>query len=689
MLSPGTIIVQRYEIIELVGIGGMSEVYKAKDHKLNRFVATKVLKPEYNQDANFLKKFINEAQSVARLSHPNIVSVFDVGEDKDLYYIVMELIDGVTLKKYISDYGRIEPKQAVDFALQIASALEAAHQNGIVHRDIKPQNIIVSNGGILKVADFGIARIANNNTVTAADAVGSVHYISPEQAKGGHCDAKSDIYSLGVSLYEMLTGQVPFDGENSVSVALKHLNERITSPREINPEIPVSLVEVLEKCTQKSPDMRYQTATALIKDLQKVFSYPQGGFVTYPAQNLSGDTIVMTDEQIRLIKNGMNETAESPQEEDSETNIQLSSENPSEELTEGDTEEEEEEDLDPKMEKLVVVLGVVSAVIVAMLVIFLIGKAVGGFKFGSDKNKVNTEETNTGDEEDGLIAVPNLLGEDFDQAQTALKEQGLKLRRYATKDSDEPEGQILEQKTSPGEKVEEGTVIEVVVSSGKQETVPQVVGMSEADAEEALEDAGFAVSKDRDYDDSVEEGMVIRQTPTGGSSAEDVSTVTIVISKGSESSGTVPSLFSMSEDEAKEALSERGLTLGTVSKAFSDDVAEGKVISQQYDAGTKLESGTTVNIVISKGAKPAATTQAPAKTYTGTVTIPESMNPFEDGETGRITIKVEDGTVLDDGTMSSANFPSNYDVTSTTPGSKTVYIYLDGEQIGSVDVNLS
>lgn len=687
MLSPGTIIVQRYEIIELVGVGGMSEVYKAKDHKLNRFVATKVLKPEYNQDANFLKKFINEAQSVARLSHPNIVSVFDVGEDKDLYYIVMELIDGVTLKKYISDYGRIEPKQAVDFALQIASALEAAHQNGIVHRDIKPQNIIVSNGGILKVADFGIARIANNNTVTAADAVGSVHYISPEQAKGGHCDAKSDIYSLGVSLYEMLTGQVPFDGENSVSVALKHLNEKITSPREINPEIPISLVEVLEKCTQKSPDMRYQTATALIKDLQKVFTYPQGGFVTYPSQNLSGDTIVMTDEQIKQIKNGMNETSESPQEESSETDAQLPTEDAQEVLTEGDNEEEEEEDMDPKMEKLVVVLGVVSAVIVAMLIIFLVGKAVGGFKFDSDNKKTNTEETNG--EEDDLIAVPNLVGEDFDKAQKALREQGLDLRSYDTVDSDKPKGEILDQKTSPGEKVEEGTVIEVLVSSGKGELVPRVVGMSEADAEEALEDAGFAVSKDRDFDDSVEEGMVISQTPDGGASAEDVSTVTIVISKGPESAGTVPSLYNMNESEAKAALSERGLTIGTVSKAYSDDVPKGDVISQQYGEGTKLESGTTVNIVISKGPKPAASTQTPTKTYSGTVTIPESMNPFAEGETGRITIKVEDGTVLDDGTMSSANFPSNYDVTSTTPGSKTVYIYLDGEQIGSVDVNLS
>ncbi len=684
MLSPGTIIAQRYEVIELVGVGGMSEVYKARDHKLDRFVATKILKPEFNQDAGFLKKFMNEAQSAARLSHPNIVSVFDVGEDGDLYYIVMELIDGVTLKKYIADYGSIEPEKAVDFAIQIVSAMEAAHQNGIIHRDIKPQNIMVSNGRILKVADFGIARIANNNTVTASDVVGSVHYISPEQAKGRYCDARSDIYSLGVTLYEMLTGKVPFDADNSVSVALKHLNEKIANPREINPEIPVSLVEVLEKCTQKDPELRYQTATALIKDLQKVFTYPQGGFVTYPSVSISGDSRIITSDELKQIENGSRQ----PEGEEKEAG-EPGTEEPEE--TEVPAEDEEEEDdLDPKMEKLVVVLGVVSAVIVAMLLIFLVGKAVGAFHFGgSSKTGTKTEQTDKDDSEDDMVTVPTLTGKQFDRAKKELEELGLELHEYDKVDSDQPKNEIVEQKIASGEKVEKGTVIEVVVSAGKGDTVPNVMGLPESRAEQLLEDAGFSVSKDRDYDDSVPEGNVISQTPEAGASADGVSSVTITISKGSDTAGKVPGLFGMSRKEASEALAERGLKLGSVEEEYSDDVPAGDVMGQQYTEGTELESGASVNVVVSKGKKPEETTQAPEKTYTGTVTIPESMDPFEDGETGRITIKLEDGTVLDDGTMSSANFPNNYDVTSNTPGSKTVYVYLDGKEIGSVDVNLS
>lgn len=684
MLSTGTIIAQRYEIVELVGIGGMSEVYKAKDHKLNRFVATKVLKPEYNQDPAFLKKFANEAQSAARLSHPNIVSVYDVGEEKDLYYIVMELVEGITLKKYIANYGRLEPKQAVDFALQIASALESAHQNGIVHRDIKPQNIIVSNGGILKVADFGIARIASGNTVTATDAVGSVHYISPEQAKGGYCDAKSDLYSLGVSLYEMLTGQVPFDGENAVSIALKHLNEKITSPKEVNPEIPVSLVEVLEKCTVKSTDMRYQTATALIKDLQKVFTYPQGGFVTYTTNDLNSGTKVMTDEQLKLIREGINDSSDVGEDSFEDETGKHEEKTELDENDDSDV-EEAEDDLDPRMEKLVVVLGVAAAVIVAMLIIFLAGKAIGAFKFdiGNKKPNETTEQLT-----DTMVMVPNIIGKDFETARETLKTLGLDLYQVGEKDSNRPKGEILEQKTLEGTEVEAGTVIEVIVSSGKGKVVPNVVGLTEEEAETTLKDAGFSVEKERDYN-TAEEGTIVEQDPKANSEAEDITSVTIIISKGPEDQGKVPKLVGMSKAEAEQALSQRLLSLGEVSEAYSNEAMAGTIISQQHNEGTRLEKGDTVNIVISKGPEQEDTTQPPETIYSGTVTIPEDMNPFASGENGRITIKMEDGTVLDDGTMSSANFPSNYDVTSKTPGNKTVYVYLDGEQIGSVDVSLN
>ena len=302
MLKPGMMLGDRYEIIELVGSGGMSEVYKAKDHKLNRYVAVKVLKNEFSDDRNFVSKFRVEAQSAAGLAHPNIVNVYDVGEDEGIYYIVMEYVEGITLKDYIFNNGRLSVEQALDFSLQIASGIEVAHQNHTIHRDIKPQNIIVSKNGTLKVTDFGIARAATSNTV-ASTAMGSVHYISPEQARGGYSDEKSDIYSLGITMYEMVTGRVPFEGDNNVTVALMHIQGEMIPPREYYPDIPASFEKVILKCTQKKPERRYLTASALIADLRRVATNPNGDFVVLGNNTMgTAPTVMMSQQEMESIK---------------------------------------------------------------------------------------------------------------------------------------------------------------------------------------------------------------------------------------------------------------------------------------------------------------------------------------------------------------------------------------------------
>ncbi|MCD8013622.1 MAG: Stk1 family PASTA domain-containing Ser/Thr kinase [Lachnospiraceae bacterium] len=301
MLNAGLFIQNRYEIISKIGSGGMADVYRAKDHKLNRFVAVKVLKKEYREDKVFISKFRVEAQSAAGLAHGNIVNIYDVGEEAGISYIVMELVEGITLKQYIADKGRLSVREATSIALQISAGLEAAHNNGVIHRDVKPQNIMISTDGKVKVADFGIARAVSAKTMTS-NIMGSVHYSSPEQARGGYSDEKSDIYSLGITMYEMLTGHVPFDGDTAVAVALRHLQDEMHGPREEVPEIPYSTNQIVLKCTQKSPDRRYPNMTELIRDLRESLTNPEGDFVTWPVADRTSKTIVMSKEELDQIK---------------------------------------------------------------------------------------------------------------------------------------------------------------------------------------------------------------------------------------------------------------------------------------------------------------------------------------------------------------------------------------------------
>mgnify|MGYP001070707600 CR=1 FL=1 len=301
MLKTGTIIAERYEILGKIGTGGMADVYKAKDHKLNRFVAVKVLKPEFREDTTFIRKFKSEAQAAAVLTHPNIVNVFDVGDDNGVYYIVMELIEGITLKEYISKKGKLSVKEATSIAIQVSMGLEAAHSHGIVHRDVKPQNIIISMDGKVKVTDFGIARAASSNTISS-NVMGSVHYSSPEQVRGGYSDEKSDIYSLGITMYEMVTGKVPFDGDTTVAIAIKHLQEEIVPPSVYTPELPHSLEQIILKCTQKSVDRRYQNMEDVIADLKHSLIDPQGDFVTLTSVDNEAKTVVISDKELGEIK---------------------------------------------------------------------------------------------------------------------------------------------------------------------------------------------------------------------------------------------------------------------------------------------------------------------------------------------------------------------------------------------------
>ena len=305
MLKEGIVLGERYQIISRVGSGGMADVYKAKDQKLDRLVAVKVLKPEFREDTNFVAKFGKEAQAAAGLSHPNVVNVFDVGEDRGLYYIVMELVEGITLKAYITRKGKLSVKEATSIAIQVSLGLEAAHNRGIVHRDVKPQNIIISTDGKVKLSDFGIAKATNSNTITA-NVMGSVHYSSPEQVRGGASDARSDIYSLGITMYEMVTGRVPYDGDTTVAVAIKHLQEEMVPPSRYTPDIPYSMEQIILKCTQKNPDRRYQNMAQLIEDLKRSLLDPQGNFVNLSPLSAHAQTVQVTDSD----RKQLNQTAQ-------------------------------------------------------------------------------------------------------------------------------------------------------------------------------------------------------------------------------------------------------------------------------------------------------------------------------------------------------------------------------------------
>jgi len=547
MVKDGIVLGKRYEVLSKVGAGGMADVYKGRDQMLNRYVAIKVLKKEFREDENFVRKFRSEAQASAGLLHPNVVNVYDVGEDRGLYYMVMELVEGITLKEYIEKKGRLSHKEVISIAIQMCSGIGAAHAAGIIHRDIKPQNIIISKDGKVKVTDFGIAKAVTSNTIST-NAMGSVHYTSPEQARGGFSDQKSDIYSIGITLYEMVTGQVPFDGDSTVSVAIKHLQEEITAPSELVSDIPYSLEQIILKCTQKNAERRYPNTDELIQDLKRSLVDPDGDFVVIPPLG-NADTLIITDEELDEIQNSYDEDEYDEDEYDED-------EYDEDEYDEDEYDEDEydvddgkrgkgSDEVNPKMKKLTRILTVVVAIIIAFIVIFAIGRAAGIFRIGPESSN----------ETEDMVEVPNVVGMTEDDAKETLNDEGLGFKVVSREESKEYEkGRVSEQKTEAGEEVAKNTTIEVVVSSGlvgDSITVPDVSGMTEDEAQSALENAGFRnISSEFTYHDSVPSGQVIGTTPEANAEATEDTEIVMQVSKGAERK-TVPNVVGQKDADAQ------------------------------------------------------------------------------------------------------------------------------------------
>ena len=580
MLSNGTFLGNRYEIIEKIGSGGMSDVYRAKDHSLGRDVAIKVLKSDFAQDSSFVTKFRAEAQSAAALEHPNIVNIYDVGSEDGLYYIVMEYIEGITLKQYIAKKGRLGYNEALSIAIQMARGIEAAHNKGIVHQDIKPQNIIISKEGKVKVTDFGIARAANSNTIHAGS-MGSVHYVSPEQARNGFVSYASDIYSLGIVMYEMVTGRVPFDGDTPVAIAIQHIQSQMTPPEEIVTGLNIAVSRIIEKCTMKSPERRYASASELLVDLKRAMVNPDEDFVVIPngASDLDKTRVISKSEQDEIKRRSFfkeDDTDPVPE-------------------TDRDSENNDDAPVNSRMDKAVTIMGIAAAVVIVIISLFFVGSIFDIFHFGGkSKSDSSTEKT--------VVEVPDLEGFSVSQAKAALKEKGLEFAKAGEESSDDVDkGDITRTDPEAGTKVEPGSTVQVYISSGKGDiSVPSVIGDSEEEAKATLEAAGFDVETRSDYSDSVEKGKVMIQTPEADTKGKEGDTVTITISLGTETID-VPDVTNKSQSAAQSTLENSGLSAGSISEEPSDTVKKGNVISSDPAAGTKVNKGAKVNLVISTG----------------------------------------------------------------------------------------
>lgn len=578
MLRAGDILQNRYEILEAIGSGGMSVVYKAQCHKLNRLVAVKVLKEEFNEDSGFISKFKMEAQAAARLSHPNIVSVYDVVDDGNLHYIVMELIEGITLKNYIAKKGGLEIQETIGIAIQVAQGIAAAHEQHIIHQDIKPQNMIISRDGKVKVADFGIARAVSSQTMNT-NAIGSIHYISPEQVRGGLSDERSDIYSFGITMYEMVTGKLPFEGENTVTIALAHLEDPITPPSVYNPDITVSLEKIILKCTQKKKDMRYSSVQEVITDLRKALVHPDED-VTQPVYDASGETRKLTSKELEMIKKGRKPRTPKTEPDD---------DNPNE-----------------KIERLLSGAGIVAAVLIVAVVISLAFKLSGLFRKGTEIPSGAESSVETS-EEISLSAsqtlMPSLISLSEEDARAKMTEKTLVMNVISKEFSDTiPQGCIMEQEYAENTVLHKDTIVNVKISKGNGlvSLAPyNLVGRLSEEAENLLTSEGFLVNQTEEASENIPAGTVIRYEPE---EAAKGAAITLYVSAGpSAATGIVPRLVGEYEDVAVLLMEEAGFVPGEVTLAFSDEYEAGVVISQDVLEGTELGAGSAINYVVSDG----------------------------------------------------------------------------------------
>ena len=557
----GSVIGNRYKIQEKIGNGGMATVYKALDQILNRYVAVKVLREEFTTDEEFIKRFNAEAQSAARLTHPNIVSVYDVGQEYNIYYIVMELIQGKTLKQIIEEDGHLSWKWAVNIAIQIASALEMAHKNNIIHRDIKPHNIMITEDGVAKVTDFGIAKAVSNSTITAfGTTLGSVHYFSPEHARGGYTDSKSDLYSLGVVMYEMVTGKVPFDADTPVSVALKHMQEEPVPPIKVNKEIPFAVNQIILKAMKKDPNERYQNASEMIKDLNIALKRPEGGFVE--ERNFE-DSFTRRIPTVNVSDNRNGNIKSDNEEEKPKGKIATFFYN------------------HPKT-KVASIIALFVLIFVATLVITL--------------TVINSSSPKD-------VQIPNVVNLTQEEAKQRIEQLKLKFAYKEEYSADVEAGHVISQDPQyiNNYSVKEGSTVTVVISKGMEQTkVPKVIGMEYSKAESALTEAGLEVEKVEETSQKVEAGYVISQEIDANTEVQKGTKIKIHVSTGTGiKKVTVTSVIGKSSEEAKKILTDLKLEVNVVEDEDTSK-SDGVVLKQSVDPGTSVEEGSAITITVNK-----------------------------------------------------------------------------------------
>lgn len=669
MIKIGMMIGDRYEILEKIGTGGMSDVYKAKCHKLNRFVAVKVLKQEFSENENFVSKFRTEAQAAAGLVHPNIVNVYDVGEENGIYYIVMELVEGITLKKYIEKKARLSYKEAVSIAIQVSMGIEAAHNNHIIHRDIKPQNIIISKDGKVKVTDFGIAKAATSNTITS-NVMGSVHYTSPEQARGGYSDEKSDIYSLGITMFEMLTGRVPFNGDTTVAIAIKHIQEEMPSPREFVPEIPIAVEQIVLKCCQKSPDRRYQKIPDVIADLKQSLMNPDDDFVVIHDVDTEAGTKMVSESELAEIKRQTGAISLKDYSQDTDEKLRLKQETMAPYETAEDGEEDFEGSMTPRMEQLTTVLAIVAGIVIFVIIVMLAIRLWSSLKQQDGESTAPPTLTEEPLATLSYEPMPNITGMTVEDAENALKKIGMKVQVDYVESDSVDSGIVLNTDVEEGTPLKQGTTVVLKVSVGITGVeVPNVADKTYETAERLLKNRGLTINRVDNYSDTVEEGMVISQSPESGVTVPKGTVVTVTVSKGREEQKIrVPNLIGQTEAEARFILVDNGLSIGSVSYVFNSEVEEGLVCYQSTSQGSYVDPDTIIDIKVSQGTE--------KYTYRCNVVIDaptrEEAPDYTSGTEVHLKLVTDDDRVLLDTNLSGFPYSPNYSGLSASGGTLTM-----------------